>query len=220
MDNTDLTEICERYSRLYSGAVGDMLDKKGFRNQILPYYITPFTRVDRVCGIAFTGQGYPAASTDDNDTPQRLAMLDSITAHTVSVWACGGHLGSAHWGEIMSVAARERGCLGAVVDGGVRDVPYIDEMRFPVFARFKSVASSVGRWNIRHWQVAIRIGDTTIQPGDFVFADTDGVVVVPKDMIMDVLVSAEDVFVREGGMRRELRQGMSMTEAHQKYGAL
>jgi regulator of RNase E activity RraA len=155
MDDTGLKDICERYGRLYSGAVADMLDKKGFRNQILPYYITPFTRVDRVCGFAFTGQGYPCAAITDDDTDQRLAMLDSITAHTISVWACGGHFGSAHWGEIMSTAARERGCLGAVVDGGVRDVPYIDEMKFPVFARFKSVASSIGRWNIRAWQVPV-----------------------------------------------------------------
>ena len=57
MDDTNLKDICARYSKLYSGAVADMLDKKGFRNQILPYYITPFTQVDRACGIAFTAQG-------------------------------------------------------------------------------------------------------------------------------------------------------------------
>lgn len=219
MSDDALNDICERYGRLYSGAVADMLDKKGFRNQVLPHSITAFTGADRACGIAFTGQGYPAASTKDDDSKQRLAMLDSITAHTISVWACGGHVESAHWGEIMSVAARERGCLGAVVDGGVRDVPYIDDMQFPVFARFKCAASSIGRWNIREWQVPVRIGNTVICPGDFVFCDTDGVVVVPNDMIMEVLVDAEDVFVREGGMRHELRQGLTMTQAFEKYGA-
>ena len=211
MDDTSLKDIRERYGRLYSGAVADMLDKKGFRNQILPYYITPFTQADRVCGFAFTGQGYPCAATTDDDTNERLAMLD--------IWACGGHLESAHWGEIMSVAAHQRGCLGAVVDGGVRDVPYIDEMKFPVFAKFKCAASSIGRWNIREWQVPVRVGNTVIYPSDFVFCDTDGVVVVPKDMITEVLVDAEDVFTREGGMRRELRQGLSMKAAYEKYGA-
>ena len=120
----------------------------------------------------------------------------------------------------VSTAARERGCLGAVVDGGVRDVPYIDEMQFPVFAKFKCAASSVGRWNIRQWQVPVKIGDTVICPGDFVFCDTDGVVVVPKDIITEVLVDAESVFAREGGMRRELRQGVPITEAYKKYGSL
>ena len=101
----------------------------------------------------------------------------------------------------------------------MRDLPYIEEMRFPVFAKFKCAASSIGRWNIREWQVPVKIGNTVIYPGDFVFCDTDGVVVVPKDMITEVLVDAEDVFVREGGMRRELRQGLSMTQAYEKYGA-
>lgn len=220
MSDTELDNICERYSRLYSGAVSDILDKKGFRSQVLPYYITPFTQVDRACGIAFTGQGYPSAEAKDDDTKERLTMLDSITSHTISVWACGGHLGAAHWGEIMSTAARERGCLGAVVDGGVRDIPYIDEMKFPVFAKFKCAASSVGRWNIRQWQVPVKIGDTVIYPGDFVFCDTDGVVVVPKDLIREVLVDAEGVLTREGGMRRELRQGVPITEAYKKYGSL
>jgi len=117
LDEGTLKDICVRYSRLYSGAIADMLDKKGCRNQVLPYYITPHTVADRVAGFAFTGQGYPCADIKDNDTQARLAMLDSITPYTVSVWACGGHTEAAHWGEIMSTAARERGCLGAVVDG-------------------------------------------------------------------------------------------------------
>ena len=219
MDEGTLKDICVRYSRLYSGAIADMLDKKGCRNQVLPYYITPHTVADRVAGFAFTGQGYPCADIKDNDTQARLAMLDSITPYTVSVWACGGHTEAAHWGEIMSTAARERGCLGAVVDGGVRDVPYINEMNFPVFAKFKCAASSIGRWNIREWQIPVKIGATVIYPGDFVFANPDGVVVVPKDMIMEILVEAEDVLVREGGMRRELRQGVSIKAAYDKYGA-
>lgn len=220
MDNAQRKDICERYSKLYSGAIGDMLDKKGFRNQILPYYITPFTKVDRICGFAFTGQGYPCADPADNDMERRLAMLDSITPYTVSVWACGDHSGAAHWGEIMSTAARERGCVGAVVDGGVRDVAFIDEMQYPVFAKFKCAASSVGRWNIREWQVPVKIGETAIYPEDFVFCDTDGVVVVPKDMIMEVLTAAEELMARESGMRKELREGISVKAAYDKYGAL
>lgn len=219
MDQSTLKDVCERYGKLYSGAIADMLDKKGYRSQVLPYYITPVTKAGKVCGVAFTGQGYPSADAKDDDTQQRLAMLDSITPYTISVWACGGHTGAAHWGEIMSTAARERGCLGAVVDGGVRDVAFIDEMGFPVFAKFKCAASSIGRWHIKEWQIPVRIGHTTIYPGDFVFGDVDGVVVVPKDMIMAVLTAAEDVLVRESGMRQELRQGVSIKAAYDKYGA-
>lgn len=214
-------ELRERFLRLYTGAIADMLDRMGYRNQVLPRGITAMTgAAKRVAGPAFTGQGYPAASTSDNDTETRLAMLDSITPGTVSVWACGGSTECAHWGEIMSTAARERGCTGAVIDGGVRDLDFIDAMGFPVFAGFKNSASSIGRWNIRAYQVAIRIGNTVIQPGDFVFGDVDGVVVVPTGIVEQVLTAAEDVYRRESAMRDELRRGVGVKEAYAKYGSL
>ena len=217
---TAMEEICRRYLRLYSGAISDMLDKKGYRSQVLPRCITPFTNANRVAGPAFTGQGYPCASNKNDDTQARLGMLDSITPGTVSVWACGGSLECAHWGEIMSTAARERGCTGAVIDGGVRDLDFINAMQYPVFALFKCSASSIGRWDIKEHQVTIKIGDTVIHPGDFVFGDIDGVVIVPKEMTLEILDAAEDVFERERGMREELRQGVSIKEAYRKYGSL
>ena len=119
-------------------------------------------------------------------------MLDSITPGTVSVWSTGGSMDCAHWGEIMSTAVKQRGCTGAVIDGGVRDVDFVNAMNYPVFAKFKCSASSVGRWDIVDCQVSIKIGNTVVHPGDFVFGDTDGVVVIPKDMTMDVLVAAEE----------------------------
>ncbi|MBS1876212.1 MAG: RraA family protein [Acidobacteria bacterium] len=215
-----IEEIAQRYRRLYSGAIADMLDKNGHRNQVLPHLITPFTKADRVAGPAFTGQGFPCADTANNDTETRLKMLDSITPGTVSVWACGGSIDCAHWGEIMSTAARQRGCNGAVIDGGVRDVDFVNEMNYPVFARFKCSASSVGRWDIREYQVPVKIGAVVIRPGDFVFGDTDGVVIVPQALTIEVLEAAEDVFRREGKMREELRRGVSVKEAYDKYGSL
>ncbi len=216
----DLKQVCERYLKLYTGAISDILDKRGCRNQVLPRYIVPFTALNRVAGPAFTGQGYPCASTKNDDTQTRLDMLDSITPGTVSVWACGGSMVCAHWGEIMSTAARERGCTGAVLDGGVRDLDFINAMNYPVFAQFKCAASSIGRWDIKEYQVPVRIGDTVIHPGDFVFGDIDGVVIVPEELTLDVLSAAEDVYRREKGMREELRSGVSIKDAYAKYGSL
>jgi regulator of RNase E activity RraA len=146
-------------------------------------------------------------------------MLDSIRPGTVSVWATGGSLDCAHWGEIMSTAARERGCTGAVIDGGVRDLDFINAINYPVFAKFRSSASSIGRWDIKAYQVAIKIGDTVIHPGDFVFGDIDGVVIVPQDLTLSILNSAEELYERESGMRRELRSGVSIKDAYAKYGS-
>lgn len=120
----------------------------------------------------------------------------------------------------MSTAARQRGCDGAVLDGGVRDIDFVNAMNYPVFARFKCSASSVGRWDIREYQVPIKIGDVVIHPGDFVFGDVDGVVIVPQAITLEVLVAAEDVYRREGELREELRRGISVKDAYEKYGSL
>lgn len=215
----DLEQIRERYLALYTGAIADMLDKHGYRDQVLPRYVVPFTMANRVAGPAFTGQGQPSASSASDDTQTRLRMLDSITPGTVSVWACGGSMVCAHWGEIMSTAARQRGCTGAVLDGGVRDLDFVNAMNYPVFAQFKCSASSIGRWDIQDYQIPIRIGNTAIHPGDFVFGDIDGVVIVPAELTVEILTAAEDVYRREKGMREELRRGVSIQDAYAKFGA-
>jgi len=216
----ELADVCRRYLRLYTGAIADMLDKHGYRQQILPHYIAPFTVANRLAGLAFTCRGCPVSDPANNDMPTRLAMLDSLTSGTIAVWSCGGSLDCAHWGEIMSTAARQRGCTGAVLDGGVRDLDFVNPMGFPVFARYKSSATSIGRWEIQEYQAPVRIGDTVIHPGDFVFGDIDGVVIVPAEIVVDVLTAAEDLHSREGSMREELRRGVSIQEAYAKYGSL
>ena len=220
MENAQLSveELVKRYRALYSGAVADTLDAKGMRNQVLPYYISPVNLDMVVAGPAFTGQGYPVGDTRNDDSSMRIRMLDSIKAGTVSVWACEGHAESAHWGEIMSNAAQERGCTGAVVDGGLRDTQFVLKMGFPVFCRFRCAASSIGRWEIKEWMVPIKIGKTMIRPGDFVFGDVDGVVIVPQELTLEVLLETEKIVERENGMRVELSKGTTVSDVYRKYG--
>ena len=97
---------------------------------------------------------------------------------------------------------------------------FIDAMKYPLFARFKCPASSVGRWEIKEGQAPIKIANAVICPGDFIFGNVDGLVVVPKDPTPDVLIAAEDVCERETGMRREPRSGVSIQDACAKYGPL
>src|SRR5574341_80403 len=110
----------------------------------------------------------------------------------------------------MSNAARERGCSGAVVDGGLRDTRFILQMAFPVFCRFRCSASSIGRWEIKEWMMPITIGDTLISPDDFVFGDADGVVIIPKALTVEVLLRTEEIVKRENGMRADLAKGMTV----------
>ena len=211
-------ELSRRYRALYTGAVSDVLDRLGLRNQALPHYIMPLTLDMAVAGPAFTGQGYPVADVGNDDSDTRIRMLESIQPGTVSVWSSAGHFESAHWGEIMSNAARERGCTGAVVDGGLRDTRFILKMGFPVFCRFRCSASSIGRWEIKEWMVPITIGETIIHPDDFVFGDADGVVIIPKALTIEVLQKTEEIVQRENEMRAELAKGIPVSEVYKKYG--
>jgi regulator of RNase E activity RraA len=149
----------------------------------------------------------------------RIRMLESIDPHTVSVWSSLGHFESAHWGEIMTNAARERGCTGAVVDGGLRDTRFVLGMKFPVFCRFRCAASSIGRWEIKEWQVPVKIGVTVIRPGDFVFGDIDGVVAIPKEATLEVLDKTEQKVGQENRMRVDLRKGVTVSEVYKRHGS-
>ena len=217
---TDLTldQIIARYKALYTGAVSDILDEMGLYNQSLPYYLTPLTMDMVVAGPAFTGQGFPVDDLKSDDSNTRIEMLESIKPNTVSVWQTNGHMESAHWGEIMSNAARERGCTGAVVDGGLRDAGFVLKMGFPVFYRFRVSTSSVSRWEIKEWMIPIKVGKTVVNPDDFVFGDIDGVVVVPKDLTVEVLLKTEEIVARENKMRVELSKGTTVSEVYRKYG--
>lgn len=216
----NIADISARYLKLYTGAISDILDKRGYRDQVLPHFITPLTAADRIAGVAYTVQGYPCADVTHDDTRKRLQILAGMTPGAIAVWATGGSTDCAHWGEIMSMAARQRGCTGAVVDGGVRDLDFINAMQYPVFARFKCAASVISRWGVADAQIPVKIGGTVIHPGDFVIGDIDGVVVVPMEITVDVLVSAEEVLRREGGMREDLRRGLPVMDAYAKYGSV
>jgi 4-hydroxy-4-methyl-2-oxoglutarate aldolase len=209
-----------RFERLYTGAVADVLDAHGERDRVLPAGLLPVTMDLKVAGPAFPGFGEPTEDPADNDMDRRIAMLESVRPGSVTVWSCAGHEGSAHWGEIMSRAVRERGCVGAVVDGGLRDTSFVLELGFPVWYRHRSPASSIGRWNILGWDCDISIGATSIHPGDWVFADVDGVVVIPAGIAEDVLAEAEAKVDTEELMRRDLDAGLTVTEAFSRHGAM
>lgn len=213
-----ISEMCERYKKLYTAAVSDMLGQKGYRYQSLPYYVQQINGNHKIAGPAFTGYGEEIEESSEDDSKTRVDMLDHITPGTVSVWQTNGHTRAAHWGEIMSNACIQRGCTAAVLDGGVRDLDFIEELNFPVFARFKCNASSVGRWSIRAYQVPIKIGEVNINPGDFVFGDVDGVVIIPKEIAYDILIEAESFKERESNMRKTLSKGGTVREMYETYG--
>ncbi|MGQ9572933.1 MAG: RraA family protein [Dehalococcoidia bacterium] len=212
-----LEELAERYKKLYTPAIADILDEKGLLYQILPPSIQALAPSMRVAGPALTVKGTPTIVNKEEYLQLMLQAYLAMQPGVVAVYDTSADQMAAHWGELVSTAASVKGCRGAVIDGGVRDVERIIEMGFPVFARYRSPADIRGRWRYVEVNVPIRVGDVLIQPGDFVVGDANGVVVVPQHLTVDVLLEAESVVETEDKIRQELRAGENPLTLYQKY---
>jgi len=138
------------------------------------------------------------------------------------VWSGEGR-GVCFFGELIALGMKRRGCAGALVDGGIRDIEWIARQRFPVYARYRTPVQSIGRWKVTAWQVPVELPGATskrvkVTPGDFVLADVDGVIVVPGRVSEKVLVEAERLTAKEARIRRELDRGATLKEMLKKYG--
>lgn len=214
MEYEKICDYSTRYERLYVPAVADALDNRGLWQQILSSEIVPLTLDQKVAGPAFTAKGF---ATVEHDTGLGARALEGLTPGSVAVWDTSGDKVTGHWGELMSNMALARGCRGAVVDGGIRDTRYILQAQFPVWSRFRSPADANGRWTITEANVPVMIDGVVICPGDFVVADADGVVVVPADLVEEVLVEAESVVEREDEVRSAVKRGEPLAELYARF---
>ena len=121
-------------------------------------------------------------------------------------------------GELSAQTLKARGVLGYVVDGGSRDTDLVLEQGFPVFCSFLTPADIVERWIPDRYGEPITIGCVTIATGDYLLGDRDGVVIVPRAMIEEVVAKTEEVVATESDMRRALVGGMDPIEAYNAYG--
>ncbi|MFW5981477.1 MAG: RraA family protein [bacterium] len=123
-------EMCERFERLFSGAVSDALRERILFNQVLPHDILPLERDMVLAGTAFTMKSVKASHTE-GEMEFRGRLLQEVSENDVCIWYTGGDETSAHWGEIMTLTSRSRGARGAVVDGGLRDTKQVLQHNFP-----------------------------------------------------------------------------------------
>jgi regulator of RNase E activity RraA len=118
---------------------------------------------------------------------------------------------------LLTTAALRRGAVGVVTDGGVRDVAKIEALGFPVFSRFLSPYDSFNRQKVIAYDIRVEIDDVTIEPGDMVVADRDGVAVVPARLSSDILALALGKAGKEDQFRDAVKAGMSLSAAYEKY---
>jgi len=210
-------EILARFEQLYLGAVNDVLREFCLLEQALPGHILPLREYRTVAGFAFTVKSAPNVKIT-GEMEFRTQMLDELGEDHFVLWDTSGDAKATLWGGVMTATAVGKKVKAACIDGGIRDTHQILEKDFPVFYKYRISNGSLGRCLITHYQIPIKIGDTTIRPGDVVLGDIDGVLVVPRDLAFAVLVRAEEIKANEKKIFGWVAEGQSIQQIKDKGG--
>jgi regulator of RNase E activity RraA len=205
---------------LYSAVVSDALDAMGLRNQSPRIPLPPQTGVNILVGRCKTTLWVDMSHEDPHPYDLELKAVDGCRPDDILIAAAGGSMRSGIWGELLSTAARNSGCVGAIIDGAVRDVPKMRAMGFGVFARGRSVYDSLHRQRVVDADVPIEIDGVRIDPGDLVIADEDGVVFIPQKVEKEALARAWEKVHAENETRDAIKAGMKAVAAYDKFGVL
>ncbi len=219
MTSTDLSPL----KTLSASILSDVMDSLSLMGQAMKPFVRPLDAELVLVGRARTGLYMPVYSHRAGENPYEveIALVDDLKAEEVVVLACNGPTDRiAPWGELLSTAAQARGAAGCVTDGLVRDVKQIRAMAFPVFHGGFGPLDTKGRARMVERDVTVQCGGVTVQPGDIVFGDADGVVVIPRQHEADVLSRAAAKVAGENHTRDALRQGELLGDVFRRFGIL
>lgn len=223
MQDHDLFTVMKE--QLFTAVVGDVLDTMGYRNQFLPQPIKPLTPGQKIAGRAMPvlEADYPdgAGQGPLNDQPfgVMFAALDDLKPGEIYI-ASGASLDYALWGGLMSTRAQHLAAAGAILNGYIRDCDEIRRLGFPVFSRGAYAQDQGVRGKVLDYRVPIRIGATTIQPGDLIFADDEGVLVIPRAAETQAIAAALEKVATENEVAKAIKAGMSTQEAFATFGVM
>lgn len=220
---TDAEAIRQRYLDVETSNVADVLDKLNLLDQGLHASFRPFPEdAGKLAGWAHTIFGKMRPYATDGGDPDKMVACEHVTPGSVTVWG-GAGTGVCFFGELIAIGLKERGCVGALIDGGIRDIGSISDLSFPVYARYRTPIQSIGRWKVIDHSVPIQLPGATVEavaihPGDFILADDDGAIVIPAAAAVEVLNHAEELSARETEIRRAIASGLSLAQALAKFG--
>ena len=215
--------VRQRYLKVDAATVSDVLDALGYQHQGLAAGFAPYPEgAGKLAGWAYTICGEMRPYAGGGGDPDKMKAVDGLKAGCVSVWSGAGD-GVCFFGELIALGMKTRGCAGALVDGGIRDIEWIAKQKFPVYARYRTPVQSIGRWKVTGCQVPAYLPGATkqhviVNPGDFVLGDVDGAVVVPSDAVEKALNEAERLTATEVKIRAELDAGATLEQVLAKYG--
>ncbi len=211
--------------RAGTAVIADVIDAMGLVPTVLDNSITPINFTNGAfAGPAYTISGRAEQWSGGGDRA-KLAAIDGMSEGVVGLWSGDDIRGVCCFGDLLSSAMKARGCAGVVVDGGVRDVTYLRTLEMPILARYQTPAQAIGRWRVVSHQVPVRVRGAledlvTVNPGDIVVADDDGVIVVPAHLLTKAVDDVSKWSQTESEARQEIIRGLPLLEAIAKYGHL
>jgi regulator of RNase E activity RraA len=210
--------------KLYVAVVCDTLDELGYWNQAMHHRLRPILPDIHNCGFVGRARTFDWLETDkvneENPYGFEIEAVDSLNEGDVAVHSTDYNGTNAPWGELMSTIAKRKGVSGCIVDSQIRDCPKIIEMKFPVYYAGIRPLNSKGRGIVVGYDNTIKCGDVEVNAGDLVFADFDGIVVIPKSVEELAILMAAEKVNNENLTRNELRAGVSLKDVYDKYKAL
>ena len=208
-------DIIDRFKKMYVAAASDAADRIGVGSVSMDYGIGPMTLTNRIVGFANTAKLKRAPKDRPYEEDQMglfMSLASKSKQYDVIILNMAGSYDCAGWGQITSRIAKSSGAVGTVVDGMIRDIIEVDKMDYPVFARGFHPATIRGRLIVDSLGEPTDCGGLTVHPEDLIFGDRDGVVVIPRDRVEDVLASAEEVVGIDTWWDENLKKGKDPQE--------
>jgi regulator of RNase E activity RraA len=214
MNDAALFEVMRK--ELFSAVLGDVMDGMGYRHQFLPPEVRPLRPDMVVAGRAMPVVHSLGDPPDGSRFGRLLEALDALRPGEVYLTDSAG-APWALWGELMSMRAQHLGAVGVVLNGYHRDTPGILGQNFPTFSHGCHAQDVQGRGHVADFRVPLRIGEVAVNPGDVVFGDIDGVVIVPAGVAEEVVRKAVEKVHGENQVRQAFVEGMTAVEAFARY---
>jgi len=218
--SNDSSLFVQMRDNLYTAVISDSLDDLGYRNQAMNERLRPINQDHVLVGRAKTVLCVDVYHIHENSYDKEIAAIDSVQPGEVVVAATNRSVRNGMWGELLSTASKMRGASGAVIDGLARDTKMIQKLDFPVFCTGFKPVDSKGRGVVIDYDCPIEAGDVLVHPGDVIFGDRDGIVVIPQAVLGQVFEAAMAKVTGENNSRRELLEGRLLREVYDKYGVL
>lgn len=210
-------ERLEQFRRYYTPLVSDSMDRLGIAGGVMDRAIQTMGSDAniKVCGFAFPCRVVPTKEYVEID--KILEMVDAIPPHSIVVVAADTDIDAALWGGMMSTRAQARGAVGAIVNGGVRDMEQIARLQFPVFGTYRCVKDIRRRGYMAAYNTTVTCGGVTVQPNDIIFADANGIVVMPQEHFPQIENELRTAVGEEDATMKGLRDGGSAQKLFEQY---